>query len=194
MKTMSVEQLVEGRTMPLKNAADLICDAEILFGNGRWPRCVFLSSIAIEELGKYLMIMGAIGGVLTRSIDWKTFSKRFRSHKEKTGNIMVLDAFLEHFVSLEATLANLCRSQKHTNDQENEKLSALYVDLSQDGFVAPTQHVDQAMARSALDSAKAVYRFFDQMESRVFSTMSLDELTPEMFLHAERLLIGSSDP
>jgi AbiV family abortive infection protein len=60
MNELSIEQLITGGQKAFQNAYDLIQDAEIPCKNQRWARCVFLCSIAIEELGKYIMIIGAI--------------------------------------------------------------------------------------------------------------------------------------
>ncbi len=188
MKEMSLEELIEGRKKPLTNATDLIRDAEVLLNNGRWARCVFLAYIAIEELGKYLMIMGAIGRILMGNIDWKRFWKRFMKHKEKTANIMMFDAMLGPFVSMDATLASIRRSDKQADNQEREKLSSLYVDLCQNRLVAPMEHISEPDARKALDSARAVSKFLDRMETHVFSNMSPNNLTPEMFAAAQSLL------
>lgn len=188
MKELSLEQLIEGRKKPLANAADLIRDAEVLLNNGRWARCAFLAYIAIEELGKYLIIMGAIGRVLMGNVDWKRFWKRFRKHKQKAANIMMFDAMLGPFVSMDDTLARVKRSYKQTDDQEKEKLSSLYVDFCQDRFVAPMGHINEQDACKALDSARAVFKFFDERETHVFSDMSPDNLTPEMFTATQSLL------
>jgi AbiV family abortive infection protein len=192
MKPMSLEQLIEGRLKCLQNAADLVHDAEILLCSGRSARAVHLAYIAIEELGKYLMITGGIGRILKGTMDWKRFWKRFRSHKEKAANIMAFDAMLEPFVSLDDTLASLKRSRKHTDTQETEKLSSLYVDVSDGAFVAPMDHVAEHEARNALESAGAAYRFLREMETRVFAEMSPHNLTPEAFARAESLLRGLS--
>ena len=188
MKELSLDQLIEGRQKPLKNASDLIEEAEILLNSHRWARAVFLACIAIEELGKYLIIMGAIGRVLTGNMDWKKFWKRFRSHEEKTGNIMVFDAMIGPFVSAEDTLASVRRAKRHTSDQEKEKLNSLYVDCTAEGFVLPMDHVNEKDANKAVESAKAVLRFFREMENHVFSDMCADSIKPEMFADYEKWL------
>jgi AbiV family abortive infection protein len=40
----------------VQNATDLLDDAETLHAHSRWPRCVSLSILAIEEAGKYLVL------------------------------------------------------------------------------------------------------------------------------------------
>ncbi len=81
MKGISLEQLIGGRRQAFQNACDLIRDAEILYEHQRWARCVFLSSIAIEELGKYLIMIGAIGQVLKNQINWKRFRQKDFSYR-----------------------------------------------------------------------------------------------------------------
>jgi AbiV family abortive infection protein len=186
MKELSLEQLIEGRKKAFLNAADLIADAETLFNNQRWARCIFLTCIAIEEFGKYLMIIGAIGRLLKGDIDWNRFWKRFRSHQEKSGNIMVFDAMISPFVSHEHTIASLLKSREHTVNQEEEKLSSLYVDFISDSFVLPMDQAQEEDAQKALDSAKSVLKFFEFGEIHAFSKMSPTSVTPEKFAEAAK--------
>jgi AbiV family abortive infection protein len=188
MKGLSLEQLIEGRKKAFLNAADLIADADALFNNQRWARCIFLTCVAIEEFGKYLMIIGAIGRVLMGDIDWKKFWKRFRSHQEKSGNIMAFDAMIEPFVSPEHTIASLLKSRKHAVNQEKEKLGSLYVDFTSDGFVLPMDQFREEDAKKALDSAKAVLKFFEFGEIHAFSKMSPSNITAEKFAEAAKLI------
>ena len=64
MDKLSIEQLEHGRKRTLHNAEELVTDARILLGNERYARCYFLSEIAVEELGKYVMLVAATLNVL----------------------------------------------------------------------------------------------------------------------------------
>lgn len=194
MKQLSLDQLIEGHQKPIKNASDLIEDAEILLNNRRWARAVFLACIAVEELGKYLIIMGAIGRVLKGNMDWRKFWKRFKSHEKKTGIIMRFDAMIRPFISAVDTLTGVEKAEKHTSNQEKEKLNSLYVDCTAEGFVVPMDHTNEKDAKQAVESAKAVLKFFAEMENRVFSDMRADNITPQIFADSEkrlRMLLGA---
>lgn len=119
MKGISLEQLIDGRKKAFQNACDLIRDAEILYEHQRWARFVFLASIAIEELGKYLMIIGAIGQVLKNQMNWKWFWKRFRGHTEKSGNILAFDVLLGPFISADDTLSRLQKTSQDARHIED---------------------------------------------------------------------------
>ena len=190
---ISLKQLIEGRRKAFQNACDLIRDAEILYEHQRWARSVFISSIAIEELGKYLMIIGAIGQVLKNQVNWKRFWKRFRKHTEKSGSILAFDVLLGPFISADETLSKLQKAFQDQKHIENEKLSSLYVDFESDKFNLPMDIVDETVAHRALESAKAVLRFFNNGEKLAFSEMTIDNIDLEKFLSAESALKSSNN-
>jgi AbiV family abortive infection protein len=80
---LDLEQLKLGRLVVLKNAEELVVEAEILYENKRWARSFFLSQAASEELGKYMMVVSAIAFVVGGGMNWELFWKRFRNHRAK---------------------------------------------------------------------------------------------------------------
>jgi AbiV family abortive infection protein len=112
-----------------------------------------LANIAVEELGKYLMIIGAIGQVLKGQMDWKRFWKRFREHTEKSGNILAFDVMLDSFISTDNTLRKLQKTYQDARHLEDEKLGSLYVDSNLNKFHLPMESVNEAIAHRALNSA-----------------------------------------
>jgi AbiV family abortive infection protein len=181
MTEISLEQLLEGRSKAIKNAGDLIKDAEVLYANQRWARSVFISSIAIEELGKYLMIIGAIGETMNNNINWKKFWKRFRDHSEKKLNILTFDIILGPFVSDELIANKLRKIEVDAKQMESEKFAALYVDIVHEKFVCPMEIVDQKAALASLETAKSVYDFFDQQEQLIYSKMDINKFDKNKF-------------
>jgi len=188
VKKLTLNLLVAGRTKPLQNAADLVQDAELLLDKKRWARAVFLSQIAIEELGKYLMIIGAIGQVLKNQIHWKRFWKRFNKHTEKTGNILTFNALLSPFVSLGNTKTNLEKARRDEAYLEKRKFTALYVDFELNKFVLPMDVIDKETAEVAVREAKAVLEFFEDGEKKVPSKVDLTRLTPEKLARVAKKL------
>jgi len=174
--------------MAFQNAADLIQDAEVLFEHQRWACCVFLSCIAIEELGKYLMIIGAIGRTAKGDMNWKRFWKRFTTHQEKTGNIFVFDALIGPYLSREDTIATLKKSRQGVADQEGEKFRSLYTDYVSKEFTLPMQMVQEDTARKALDSGRAVFKLFHNGETHAFSKLTPGSVTPAKFAEAESFM------
>jgi AbiV family abortive infection protein len=169
LRELSLEQLNQGRLKALQNATDLISDAECLFKDGRWARSVFLSQIAIEELGKYLIIMGAIGNLIAGQIKWSKFWKRFANHREKAGNIFLFDAALSPFQKQQEIVKNFEKADTDANEFLKEKVSSLYVDFRNDQFLLPMDVVDEGSAKRAIENAKAVLAFFEFGEKHVFS-------------------------
>jgi len=187
LQKLTLDQLAIGRAKAFQNAADLIEDVDLLFRQRRWARVVFLSQIAIEELGKYLMIIGAIGQVLKNQMDWQSFWKRFKKHTEKTGNILTFDAFLSPFISDEDTLEKWQRVQRDEVELEKRKLSSLYVDFQSNQFVLPMDIIDEKLAKQAVNNAKAVFKFFAYGEE-VFCKGDITNLTPEKCADVEKKL------
>ena len=176
MHKLSLEQLTHGRLKALQNAVDLINDSECLFRKGRWARSAFLSQIAIEELGKYLMIIGAIGNLIAGRIEWRKFWKRFVSHREKAGNIFVFDAALSQSRRDKDILKDFEKADRDSTEFHAEKLSSLYVDFKDDQFVLPMDVVDKNTAKKAIENAKAVLSFFEHMEKKILSKANLCKL------------------
>lgn len=181
MREPSLKRLLEGRIKAFQNATDLIRDAEILYSKKRWARCVFLSSIALEEFGKYLMIIGAIGDVLRDKINWKRFWKRFRQHLEKTGNVLTFDVFLGPFISGEDTLSKVQRTFQEAGELEEKKMRSLYLDFNSGKFVLPMEIVDEKAAKVALKSARAVREVLGYGETHLFSKLTIAKLGEKRF-------------
>jgi AbiV family abortive infection protein len=132
-----------------------------------------LSQIAIEELGKYLIIMGAIGNVIAGQIEWRKFWQRFMSHREKTGNIFYFNAALSPSQEDREILRDFEKADTGTKEFQKEKLSSLYVDFRSGRFVLPMDVVDEKIAKRAIENAKAVLSFFELGEKHIFSKANL---------------------
>lgn len=188
VEKMSIEQLIKGREKIFINASELITEAELLHINKKWARSVFLSSIAIEELGKYLMIISSIVAILKNQMDWPKFWKRFRSHTEKTSNILSFDVSLGPFESEEKTIKKLSATTEVAKKMHNDKLNSLYVDFQKGIFCLPSEEIDEKFSRDNLDSAKAVFKFYESGEKLAFSKMTAKNLNLKMIVKAENSL------
>jgi AbiV family abortive infection protein len=177
LRELSLEQLIHGRLKALQNAIDLINDAECLFKEGRWARSAFLSQIAIEELGKYLMIMGAIGNLIAGKIELRKFWRRFLSHREKTGNIFLFDAALSPPNDDEEIQRVFEKTYTDATEFQKEKLSSLYVDFQGDQFILPMDVIDEKTPTKRIENAKAVLLFFELGEKEVLSKVDMGELS-----------------
>lgn len=73
-----------------KNITDLQEEAEILFNKNRFARSLFLTIVAIEELGKYQIAADYYEGLITQA----EFKEWFKKHENKTSYLarqMIID-------------------------------------------------------------------------------------------------------
>jgi len=180
MKHLSAKDLADGRLAALKNARDLVRDAEILLKNKRWARTVFLTMIAVEELGKYLMIVSALVNVLGGKVEWGKFWKRFRNHEEKLGNVVMFNAGLAD--SVEQTIALIEKSTDHTKLLQSKKLNALYTDYRSSRFIVPMHVVKAQQARKALKDARSVLMYFESIEAGIFARRNFTKSMSDAWL------------
>lgn len=188
VKELSLPQLANGRLKALKNAEDLLADAKILYDSGRWARTLFLARIAIEELGKYVMIVSAVVEYLRGRVNWIKFWKRFTSHREKTGNVLTLDMLLG---PTELTSASTEKLEAIGKKMSEEKLASLYLDFKTDAFVCPLEAVTETAARHAIEEAEAVLSVFQFNERVVFSKGNIEEISRERWAAIEAKLVDS---
>ena len=117
--------LVDGSFICVKNAGRLTKDAKILFDEERYSACLSLAVLALEELGKAYMLIGAhSNGRNISSVDW---NKNFRSHTEKLKGII---NYLSQF-SGNASATKRQPLQRLSNfliEMSGMKLESFYVD------------------------------------------------------------------
>ncbi|WP_440999802.1 AbiV family abortive infection protein [Fodinibius sp. SL11] len=177
--SLSIEQITSARKKTFKNAEELIKDSELLFENGSFARSLFLSQIAVEELGKYLMICSIITQQIRNDdIDWSKFWKRFRSHIEKRGNIYNFGIFLSFETTPEEKKEQIENLEDDLEDLESEKLSSLYTDYTDNEFTLPSNLIDEETAVDKLENAKGVLDFFRTGEE-LFKAGDIKSIDPE---------------
>ena len=85
--SLTLEQLIVAHNKIKANAASLYNEAQLLFENEMYARSYFLLCIASEELGKSIIVISAIVDLMAEEINWRSFWKKLRNHKDKTGTI-----------------------------------------------------------------------------------------------------------
>jgi AbiV family abortive infection protein len=177
--TLSADQLKAGRLKALQNAKELLRESTLLFDNGFWARSVFLSTVVGEELGKYVMLIGAVAEVvvLKDSFDWKKFWRRYLSHTKKNQIILMLEDFMlsevDDLTSYFKGLPGLAY------DVELGRQLALYSNIIGDGFHSPSELFVEQMAANALTWARGRVKLIQDSEEKVFAkidTMASEEL------------------
>jgi AbiV family abortive infection protein len=184
-KQLTRDQLTQARLKALRNAKEIVNDAKLLFIGKRWARVLFLCRTAEEEMGKYWFVVGAAIVAVAGKIDWKGFWKTFRDHKAKTLRVLHLELWGLKGTRLIEELAEL---DKRANALERARLSSLYSDFSDSGFVSPDEVIGEGLAAMALKDAMDRLKLIELLEKKVLrSGAALSSLTKE---EVEELLRG----
>lgn len=178
MKSLSLEQIKIARQQALKNADNLVKDAEALFNIGSYPRVVFLSHVAGEEIAKHIMLTSTLVRLIAgKNICWEKFWKRLTSHKKKLELISLMeDIYLDKVVT-----DNLDEYFKELREQVKKidlyKQKSLYSDFTKGISHSPNELIDKVIAKNALVWAKGRVRFFTQIENKFQKEKILDKIT-----------------
>lgn len=172
MHNFSPEKLFAGREKALKNALELLEDSKVLFEAEKWARCFFIIQIATEELGKYGIIVTSTISAIHGSLDWKKFWKRFKDHKNKTRNLLVLESLRQFIEDPLSELLNTEANFKYAESQEYVKMQSLYCDVGDDGeFFAPSEIVTKRDCELSLQLLKhrvSLVTSFENMIAKEF--------------------------
>ncbi len=148
----TLKQVAQGMQFSLENAEDLLGDAEVLYRNERYPRAFALSVLAMEELGKIVVLARVIHVPETDQEGLKAFWKKFRSHTTKFGDA----AFWSYASRLHPDLTAAWSELPHVRNQiELMKQVSFYVDFADTGFLLPkTLHSNTKRLKEILDDVK----------------------------------------
>jgi AbiV family abortive infection protein len=138
----------------LRNAGELLADAYLLFRHNRWPRALFLSQIASEELAKVYQVSLARVELAFGGLDWSRFWNMYRSHDYKMRHILRLEA---EWLSDEP-VEELRAVRPLAKAYNQGKMWSLYTDLLGDVVLAPKEIINEAVARNALTIARGRLR------------------------------------
>jgi AbiV family abortive infection protein len=169
---LTTEQL---RLLALKahaNALELVDEAMLLFEHGHFARCVFLTQIAGEELGKCHLTMTSIPKLLLGKMHWSRFWQRFRSHKEKSFGVH----FFEDFMS-EYKMESLEKMTHIVSTLEAGKMRSLYSDQWQEEAIAPSDWVKKELAANLLSWARGRLSLFAARVVPMLDKTFMDEFT-----------------
>lgn len=190
--SLSLAQLDDGRKKALFNANELLNDARVLLNNGRWARALFLSQIAAEELGKYVIIISAAVNLtrarrLGKDFDskkfWRDFWKRYRFHRAK----MSLLVHLEHFFSEEKAHEYLKKIPEEAHLSEYVKMASLYSDFHEDAFCSPNELITEALSRLTVEVGKKRLNWLKSYDREIIGAEGLLKLTKKNIEYIERL-------
>lgn len=149
----------------LRNASELIEEAELLLEHKRYARSCALSIVAIEELGKRDTLWRAVNFGEDED-EWKKFWKRFRSHHTKISNVM-WDNYLMSEDGRDFDDVN--ELAKRGVVLKDVREATLYVDLLEDMPHLPSEFPER-LATLALNVAKqhlAIHSIFKPTEEGI---------------------------
>jgi AbiV family abortive infection protein len=161
--------LIDAVEKSIRNAEDLILDAELLQKNNRLPRAYTLYQLAMEEVGKAVKIYSSIIiGLPGTEKEKKDFLKLLRNHIDKAQSARILTFFVvgavkEHNKELADQLIQW--TLEETNDPEmlnDYKNYGLYTSFIDDGYKMPSEVITdgrvnyiEVMSKNRLAVAKA---------------------------------------
>lgn len=118
------DQITDGYSLSLKNAKKLLKIAHDLFDRSEYAVCIFLAVIAIEELGKGIMLMQKRGEGVTRN-EWYN---DFRNHLDKAiAAVNHIREFVPDDDTRQEKLAKLDELEEYLRNHEITKLDSLYL-------------------------------------------------------------------
>ena len=154
---MPIEHLSQGIKACLKNARELVFEAELLAKNQRYGRAMSLAMTASEEIGKTRILKSMVRIPKTNQKLWADRWNLFRSHESKVAHAFVDtlpdEAYLFPDLVLSAAVDNAARM----GASERVRQGGLYVDwlASENRWLNPLSEITKNMADSRIDIAKA---------------------------------------
>jgi len=146
-ENIKISEIKKGIELSIENSFELISDAEILYENERYARAYSLSQLALEELGKSIMLFDFYHNLQAddrKTFDFKTFRRNFRDHKWKTYESIFIELLMKgnskspEFKTV--ALENFKKIQKNKKGHfDNLKNQSLYVSLLNDKFKKPNE-------------------------------------------------------
>ncbi|MBB4910553.1 AbiV family abortive infection protein [Actinophytocola algeriensis] len=151
----SFAELLHTARHAIANAAALLQDAELLLSHHRWPRAHALAVLALEEVGKAGICLGALGYQEDQAQD---FWLEFRDHKAKLHFAgAALQVLFGSEGQAEALVALVAAAQTEATSEHAQKLRGFYVDLDrQSGAILRPEAIDEAAASRTIERVEAM--------------------------------------
>lgn len=166
-ENIRIIEIKNGIELSIENSFALIKDAEILFQNDRYPRAYSLAQLALEEIGKSVMLFDFYHKLQMgkrMSFDFKQFRRNFRNHQSKTFESLFLDILMKgnskspDFEKVATPIfKNIQKNKKGYYD--NLKNQSLYVSLINNKFKQPSEIFTNEEVLLFLSDAKAKIEF-----------------------------------
>lgn len=154
--TFSLAQIDQGIDALLKNASQLVAEANTLLGVSAFARAFALAHLAREEFSKVTMLHAAGARMAAgHQVDWQSLMKRLRDHKAKLRMETVENALFMIGNGLtekgEESLSNIAAVSEYRNSQKND---SLYVGVTEGRFILPQDAITEHKARRTVKLAE----------------------------------------
>ncbi len=178
--SIDISEIKNGMKSCLENASELIKDGELLFENKRFARTHGITQLAIEEVGKAMMLYSFYNSLQLgkrKEFDFKKFRKNFRDHKWKTFETKIVEIWMfadseesnfERFAK--DNFKEIQKAKKGYYD--NLKNESLYVSLKQDKFKKPNELFTEKYTGEFLEKGKRKVKFISNW---ILKWLDLDE-------------------
>lgn len=147
------------------NAKELHEEAKLLYDNKHYSRCIFLSQIGGEELGKHFICSSSYIQRLLGRLNESKFRKRFYDHRTKTSSINHAEDFLLDVINNRLKKDSyFLKDNTDIESLEQIKLRSLYTDFFDDGSSAkPSDIYERKFAHQALKWLSNRIKLFEKI-------------------------------
>jgi len=147
----------EGIKLAYENALSLLSDAELLFINGRFERCVSLSILAIEESGKSTIIRALL--LVDNAIRLRKEWKNYRKHTEKNLAWILPELINNGAKTLEDLKKIFDPKSDHGQILDDLKQLSFYTDIfSSAKWSSPSKVIDKTLATMIFSAAQSIVK------------------------------------
>jgi len=185
-KQVSILTIKDGIIKSADNALELIKDASLLIENKRYIRSYSLSQLALEKVGKSLMLYTFYVKLQLNKrddISLSEFKKNFYSHKKKTIESNMIDLMLfkkkypkssTNSKKFKEYALNSFRELKLMDNGyfDDLKNKSLYVSFEENSFKKPTEYFDNRKCRIFFRKSKEKVYFWEEW---IKSTIGIEE-------------------
>ena len=140
----------------LKNATELLAEAEILFEREKFARAYVLAFTALEEISKSQLAADVFTGLITD----EEFNECFRDHRKKIERMAWATEDAKHYLAM---------PEEHYIEVQEitfaSRQSALFVGFKNEKIVSPSAVIGREAARSIIHTAQgAIQRIIEMVE------------------------------
>lgn len=157
---LNVEQIKTLSEYCLKNASELVSEAQLLFENKKYARSFFLSVLALEETSKRDVLFEAVF-LGEDDKEWKSFWNRFRRHDVKLASMLkdyitIRSNRKEHtpFEIVREYLTKVKMAGEDAKEVNLIKMWAIYADIFEGKPFGPSQVISKKLASTLLKKAQ----------------------------------------